>query len=209
MPLHGGRLMVLGDSVSDGSAQNTGAGAGTWFARAARLLGATDAWEQGRGGTGYITPGSYATFVDRVAADVVAWAPSRLVIWGGYNDNGGSQSAIGAAAASMFSAVKTGLPACQVLVIGCWAPTASLGASITNTDATIRTAASAAGFPFVSPVSGSVHDSTGTLITTQGAWITSGNAAGYIGGDAVHPTDAGHVYLSRRIVAAWREVLPA
>nr|WSX25607.1 hypothetical protein OG690_37955 [Streptomyces tubercidicus] len=207
VPLQGGRLMVLGDSISDGSAQNTGAGAGSWFARAARLLGATDAWEQGRGGTGYITPGSYATFGDRVAADVVAWAPSRLVIWGGYNDNTGSQSAIGTAAASLFSAVKTGLPNCQVLVIGCWAPTASPAGSITNTDTTIRTQAAAAGFPFVSPITGSVYDAAGTLLVTQGAWITSGNASGYVGGDSVHPTDAGHVYLSRRIVAAWREVL--
>ncbi|MFF9787214.1 GDSL-type esterase/lipase family protein [Streptomyces nigrescens] len=207
VPLQGGRLMVLGDSISDGSAQNTGAGAGTWFARAARLLGATDAWEQGRGGTGYITPGAYATFGDRVAADVVAWAPTRLAIWGGYNDNTGSQSAISAAAASLFSAVKTGLPSCQVLVIGCWAPTASPAGSITNTDATLRTQAAAAGFPFVSPITGGVYDTTGALITTQGAWITSGNAAAYVGGDSVHPTDAGHVYLSRRIVAAWREVL--
>ena len=206
-PLQGGRLMVLGDSISDGSAQNTGAGAGSWFARAARLLGSTDAWEQGRGGTGYITAGSYATFGDRVAADVVAWAPSRLVIWGGYNDNTGSQPSIASAAASLFAAVKAGLPACQVLVIGCWAPTGSPGASITNTDTTIRTAAAAAGFPFVSPVTGAVYDATGTLIATHGAWITSGNAAAYVGADNVHPTDAGHVYLSRRIVAAWREAL--
>ncbi|BCK73992.1 hypothetical protein Srufu_079450 (plasmid) [Streptomyces libani subsp. rufus] len=209
VPLQGGRLMVLGDSISDGSAQNTGAGAGTWFHRAARLLGSTDAWDQGRGGTGYITPGSYATFGDRVQADVVAWAPDRLVVWGGYNDNSGSQSAIGTAAASLFSAIKAGLPSCQVLVLGCWSPTASPGASVQNTDATIRTAATAAGFPFVSPITGAVYDAAGTLLATQGAFITSGNAAAYVGGDAVHPTDAGHVYLSRRIVAAWREVLPA
>ncbi|MFG2532816.1 GDSL-type esterase/lipase family protein [Streptomyces sp. NPDC048516] len=209
VPLQGGRLMVLGDSISDGSAHNTGAGAGTWFHRAARLLGSTDAWDQGRGGTGYITPGSYATFADRLAADVVAWAPDRLVVWGGYNDNGGSQSAIGTAAASLFSAIKTGLPNCQVLVLGCWSPTASPGASITNTDTTLRTAAANAGFPFVSPITGAVYDAAGTLLATHGGFITSGNAAAYVGGDAVHPTDAGHVYLSRRIVAAWREILPA
>ncbi|MFE1767307.1 SGNH/GDSL hydrolase family protein [Streptomyces angustmyceticus] len=210
VPPRGGRMMVLGDSISDGSAQNTGGGAGTWFHRAARLLGCTDAWDEGRGGTGYISAGTspvYATFGDRVAADVVAWAPTRLVIWGGYNDNTGSQSAIGSAAASLFSAVKTGLPACQVLVIGCWAPTASPAGSITNTDATIRTAATAAGFPFVSPLTGGVYDAAGALLATHGAFITSGNAAGYVGADNVHPTDAGHVYLSRRIVAAWREVL--
>ncbi|MGY5127261.1 GDSL-type esterase/lipase family protein [Streptomyces nigrescens] len=207
VPLQGGRLMVLGDSIPDGSAQNTGAGAGTWFHRAARLLGSTDAWAQGRGGTGYITPGAYATFGDRAPVDVVGWAPDRLAVWGGYNDSGGSQSAIGAAATSLFSTIKTGLPTCQVLVLGCWSPTASPGAGITNTDTTLRTAAAGAGFPFVSPLSGAVYDAAGSLLATHGAFITSGNAASYVGGDNVHPTDAGHVYLSRRIVAAWREVL--
>lgn len=207
VPLQGGRLMVLGDSIPDGSAQNTGAGAGTWFHRAARLLGSTDAWAQGRGGTGYITPGAYATFGDRAPVDVVGWAPDRLAVWGGYNDSGGSQSAIGSAAASLFSTIKTGLPNCQVLVLGCWSPTASPGAGITNTDTTLRTAAAGAGYPFVSPITGSVYDGAGSLLATHGAFITSGNAASYVGGDNVHPTDAGHVYLSRRIVAAWREVL--
>lgn len=104
---------------------------------------------------------------------------------------------------------QTGLPSCQVLVMGCWAPTGSPGASITNTDATLRTAAASAGYPFVSPVTGSVYDATGALVAVQGAWVTSGNVVGYVGADAVHPTDSGHVYLARRIVAAWREALPA
>ncbi|MER5750593.1 GDSL-type esterase/lipase family protein [Streptomyces sp. NPDC002088] len=209
VPSQGGRLMVLGDSISDGSAQNTGAGSGTWFARAARFLGATDAWEQGRGGTGYITPGSYATFGDRVAADVVAWLPTRLVIWGGYNDNTGTQSVIAAAAASLYSAIKTGLPSCEVYVIGCWAPTGSPAASIVNTDNTLKAAAAAADFPFISPLTGSIYDSTGTLVATHGAWITAANTAGYIGADAIHPTDAGHIYLARRITAAIRALMPA
>ncbi|KAF0646606.1 MULTISPECIES: SGNH/GDSL hydrolase family protein [Streptomyces] len=208
-PLQGGRFMVLGDSISDGSAQNTGGGAGTWFARAARLLGAPDAWEQGRGGTGYTAAGSFATFGTRAAADVIAWAPTRLVIWGGYNDNTGSQSAIATAAADLYVQIRAGLPDCEVYVIGCWAPTGSPGASITNTDTTLRTAAAAAGYPFISPVTGSVYDATGALVVTHGPWITAGNAAAYIGGDGVHPTDAGHVYLSRRIVAAVRELMPA
>ncbi|WP_228981309.1 GDSL-type esterase/lipase family protein [Streptomyces sp. DH12] len=208
-PLPGGRFMVLGDSISDGSAQNTGGGAGTWFARAARLLGAADAWEQGRGGTGYITAGAFATFGTRAPADVIAWTPTRLVIWGGYNDNTGSQSAISTAAAALYGQLRSGLPDCEVYVLGCWSPTGSPGASITNTDTTLRIAAAAAGYPFVSPVTGSVYDSAGALVVTHGPWITAGNAAAYVGADGVHPTDAGHVYLSRRIVAAIRELMPA
>ncbi|MEU9703094.1 GDSL-type esterase/lipase family protein [Streptomyces sp. NPDC047981] len=209
VPLQGGRLMVLADSITDGSSQNTGAGAGTWFHRAARLLGSTDAWEQGRGGTGYITAGSYATFADRLTADVIAWNPDRLIVWGGYNDNAGSQPAIATAAAALLSAIRTGLPNCDVLVIGCWSPSGSPSSGITNTDATLRTAAANAGYRFVSPVTGAVYDTSGTLVATHGPWITAANAAAYIGGDSVHPNDAGHVYLSRRIAAAYRESIPA
>lgn len=206
----GGRLMVLGDSISDGSAENTGAGHGTWFHRFARLMGSNDYWDEGRGGTGYISPGTspvYATFGDRAAVDVIAWAPDRLIIWGGYNDNGGSQSAIGAAADSLYAAIKTGLPKTQVFVIGCFSPTGSPGASITNTDTTIRTSAATAGFPFVSPITGSIYDRTGALVTTQGAWITAANAAGYIGSDSIHPNNSGHIYLSRRISNAIRQMI--
>lgn len=208
VPVVGDRLMVFGDSLSDGSAQNTGAGAGTWFARAARLLGSSDAWEQGRGGTGYITAGSYATLANRVAADVVAWVPNRLIVWAGYNDSSGSQGDIATAAASLFSTISTGLPSCEVYVIGCWSPSGSPAASLTNTDATLRTAAAAAGFNFISPITGSVYNTAGTLVTTQGAWITAANVA-YIGADSIHPTDAGHIYLSRRIVSSIRALMPA
>lgn len=209
VPLQGGRLMVLGDSIPDGSSQNTGAGCGTWVDRLGRLFGCTDVWRQGRGGTGYITAGSYATFGDRASVDVIPHAPDRLIIWGGYNDSSGSQSAIASAAASLYSAVNAGLPGCQPYVIGCWSPTGSPGAGITNTDATLRTAAAAAGIPFISPVSGAVYNASGALVATHGAWITAANAASYIGADAVHPNDAGHIYLARRISAAIRTLMPA
>jgi lysophospholipase L1-like esterase len=213
------RFMAFGDSLSDGSAINTGGGAGTWVHRAARFLGSNDVWDEARGGTGYITAGSYATLANRVTADVIAWTPNRLVVWAGYNDNTGSQSAIATAAASLYSTIKAGLPSCEVYIIGCWSPTGSPASSITNTDTTLRTAAAAAGYPFISPITGGCYDSTGTLVATHGAWITgtgrvgattgSGNADIYIGTDAVHPTDAGHVYLARRITAAIRELMLA
>ncbi|WP_411102456.1 GDSL-type esterase/lipase family protein [Streptomyces sp. cmx-4-9] len=215
----GGRFMGFGDSLTDGSAINTGGGAGTWLHRTARLLGSNDVWDEARGGTGYITVGAYATLATRVAADVVAWNPSRLVVWAGYNDNGGSQPTISAAAASLYSTIRAGLSGAEVYIIGCWSPTGSPGASITNTDATLRAAAAAAGYPFISPITGAIYDATGALVATHGAWITgtgrvgattgSGNADIYIGTDAVHPTDAGHVYLARRIAAAIRELMPA
>ncbi|NYV72994.1 SGNH/GDSL hydrolase family protein [Streptomyces sp. UH6] len=205
----GGRFMALCDSIGDGSNQNTGAGQGTWVHRTGRLLGSTDVWEQGRGGTGYITPGTTATFGTRAPIDVIPWAPDRLVIWGGYNDNSGSQSAIAAAATDLYAVIRAGLPKAQVLVAGCWAPTGSPATSIINTDETLRSAAASAGYPFVSPVTGNIYDATGNLAAEQGPWIRAGQVAAYIGADAVHPTDAGHVYLARRMVAAYAATLPA
>lgn len=219
VPLDGGRLAVLGDSLPDGSSMNTGGGSGTWFTRTAKHLRCDDAWEQGRGGTGYVTAGSFATLINRLPLDVVAPAPDRLIVWAGYNDSGTDQTALGVAASSLYAAIRAGLPNSLVYVIGCWSPSGSPGASLTNTDGTLRTAAAAAGYPFISPITGAVYGPSGTLVATHGAWITgtgkvgattgTGNADIYIGSDGVHPTDAGHVYLARRITAALRELMPA
>ncbi|MFD4912837.1 SGNH/GDSL hydrolase family protein [Streptomyces virginiae] len=210
------RFMVFGDSLSDGSSMNTGGGGGTWAHKAARLLGYDDYWNESRGGTGYITSGSFTTLANRVAADVVANVPTKLIVWAGYNDNAGSQPSIGTAAASLYSTIQAGLPDCDVIVLGCWSPTGSPGSTLTNTDATLKTAAAAAGLPFVSPITGSIYNAAGALVATHGAWITgtgrvgattgTGNADTYIGTDAVHPTDAGHRYLADRVVAAIQEL---
>ncbi len=214
-----GRIMVFGDSIPGGSSMNSGGGAGTWFPRAARALGYADAWNEALGSTGYITAGSTATLGTRAPIDVIPHAPDVLLIWAGYNDSGGSQPAIASAAASLYSAItdsQTGLPDCTVYVLGCWSPTGSPGASLTNTDATLRTAAAAAGLAFISPITGSVYDGTGALVATHGPWITgtgrvgattgSGNADVYIGTDGVHPTNEGHTYLASRVVAAIQEL---
>ncbi|MFD3777366.1 SGNH/GDSL hydrolase family protein [Streptomyces sp. NPDC058612] len=216
------RLIVSGDSIDSGSAMNVGGGGGTWVSRVALALGSNDVWNQALGGTGYISAGTspvYATLGDRLAADVVARAPQRLIVWAGYNDNAGSQGAISTAAASLYAAIRTGLPACDVYVLGCWAPTGSPGASIQNTDNTIRLAAAAAGYPFISPLTGAIYSTAGTLVATHGAFITGtgrvgattgvGNADTCIGSDGIHPTDVGHALLGRRITAAIRELMPA
>lgn len=207
--LDGGKFMALTDSIGDGSAQNTGGGCGTWVDRLGRMMGSTDVWRQGRGGTGYITAGSYATFGVRSPLDVVGIVPDRLVIMGGYNDNGGSQPAIGTAADALYAALKAGIPRCEVFIIGCWSPTATPAGSITNTDTTIRTSAATAGYPFISPLTGACYNASGTLVATHGAWITAANVAAFVGADNIHPTDAGHIYLARRIYQAMKELMPA
>jgi lysophospholipase L1-like esterase len=206
-PPNGGRFMGYGDSITDGSVKNTGAGQGTWLMRAGRMLGFQDIWDQGRGGTGYITPGSHVTFGSRLDIDGIQPQPDVMVIWGGYNDNAGDQTAIRSAADDVLGRVKTGLPYCRTLAVGCFSNVASPTAGITNTDNTIKTAAAAAGIPFVSPVTGDIFGPDGTKLETGTPWIHSGNVATFIGsagGDTVHPTDAGHDYIARRMAAALR-----
>ncbi|MET7939645.1 SGNH/GDSL hydrolase family protein [Streptomyces sp. NPDC005302] len=203
-----GRFMVLGDSITDGSGQNAGQGIGTWLYSAARMMGITDVWDQARGGTGYITPGAYAIFGDRLAADVTAYSPDVLIIKGGYNDNGGNQSSISTAAASLYAAAKTALPNTQIIVAGPHAPTASPATSITNTDNTLQAAATAAGLPYISLVTGNTYNGTGTVVSTQSPYITAANVATAIGVDGIHPTDAGHAILARWMVRALAPVLP-
>ncbi|MGW9170150.1 GDSL-type esterase/lipase family protein [Streptomyces decoyicus] len=207
--LAGGRLMVFGDSLVGGSNMNTGGSSGTWADRVARRLGCTDLWRQGIGGTGYITPGTSVVFGDRATSDIVNLAPDRLIIWGGYNDNQGDQAALSTAANSLFNTIKTGLPNCKVYVIGCWSPSGTATAGVTNTDATLKASAALANFYFISPVSGSVYGTDGSLIATQGPWLTTGQVASYIGTDNVHPTDTGHIYLSWRITSAVAACMPA
>ncbi|MEV7512075.1 SGNH/GDSL hydrolase family protein [Streptomyces sp. NPDC091201] len=217
--LHGVRFMTLTDSLGDGSAHNVGAGCGTWVDRVGRLLGSSDIWREGRGSTGYVNPGGHATFGVRAEVDVIPHRPDILVVWGGYNDASSDQTQIQAAATALFTRLKTALPRCQIFIIGCWSPTGSPAPSHTNTTATLRAAAAAAGFPFVSPQTGGIYNSAGALVATQGAWITGtgnvsspkgdGNADFYVGGDGVHPTDDGHTYLAGRIHSFLRAVLPA
>lgn len=211
-PLRGRRAAVLGDSISDGSSANTGGSAGTWVDRYARLMGYHDMWRQGRGGTGYITPGSFAVFRDRVAGDVTPWEFNELIIWGGFNDSTGSQPEIATAADLLYETVQSALPSCEVIVAGCWSPTGTPSTGQANTNATLRAAALAAGLPFIDVQSGEVLDATGAVVASQGKWITgtgnagspagNGNADVYISSDGIHPNDAGHVYLSRRMHAA-------
>ncbi|MFG2292048.1 SGNH/GDSL hydrolase family protein [Streptomyces sp. NPDC048603] len=203
-----GRLMVLGDSITDGSTQNSGMGVGTWLYKAARMMGVTDAWEQGRGGTGYITASTSAVFGDRLAADIVAYNPDMLVIKGGYNDASGTQSVISSAAAALYSAAKTALPQTQIVVVGPIAPTATPAASISATDTTLREAAAAASLPYVSLVSGETRNRAGTVVSTQNPFVTTANVATVIGADGVHPTDVGHAELARWMVRALAPVLP-
>ena len=114
------RVIVLGDSVTAG----TGALASfTGFVQsAAAILGWTDAWASGVGGTGYVNPGppGQVAFINRVDHDVISYAPSVVLVAGGTNDHAYAPTDVQAAAAALYQRIADGLPAATVYVMGPW-----------------------------------------------------------------------------------------
>lgn len=194
------RMIFLGDSITGGSAMNTGLGAGTYPWRVGRYVGVDDPWNSGVGSTGYVVAGTSVAFGTRVQADVIDWAPHVVVVWGGYNDALQTQATIRTAADSLYATLKAGLPTAETYIVGCWAPTTTPAASLTATDETLRAAAAAAGFPFMSPITGRVYAGNGQQLADQGPWIaTAADVTAYVGTDNVHPNDAGHAYIADRL----------
>lgn len=193
------RVIAQGDSVTAGSDENTGGSAGTWFARWARYAGVNvDPWNVAIGGTGMTAPGTAVDIPDRLA-DVTDYAPDVVLLWCGGND--GSTSIV-TGATQWINDVKTATGA-LVLVIGTWAPTVTATTDRTNRSNDLQAAALATGSPFIEPITGEVYDQYGTLVASQGPWIsTSGDVAAYVGSDNVHPNDAGHAYIADRMLEA-------
>lgn len=204
VPLKNDRLAALGDSFTGGSSQNTGSGAGTWLTRFARLLGYEDVWNSSIGGTGYVADnsGTSVPFGTRAVRDIASNSPDRVIIWGGYNDTSSSQTAIDAAARSLYRDLATYLDSYMV-VVGPASSTGTPTAAQTATAATLRAAAADWGMPFIDPLTGAVYDGRGNLVFQGTAWITTANATAYIGADATHPNDAGHTYIAHRMAEAY------
>jgi hypothetical protein len=137
------------------------------------------------------------TFASRVQADVIAWAPDVVVVFGGYNDALQPQATIRSAADSLYATLKAGLPGAEIYVVGCWSPVVNASTAITATDETLRAAAAAAGLPFISPITGRAYAGTGVQLADNGPWIASAaDVTNYIGTDNTHPTDAGHAHVA-------------
>lgn len=112
------RVIVHGDSFSEGS----GGGYSTraWWRTMGNIVGWHDVWSTALGGTGWLAtgPGGRPKFRDRLATDVYPYSPDILILAGGFNDAGSSQSLIQAEVATTLAEVKTNLPNTLVIVIG-------------------------------------------------------------------------------------------
>ncbi|POX63467.1 hypothetical protein C3492_09800 [Streptomyces sp. Ru62] len=175
------RLYVLGDSLAGGSAQG-GRGSHGWPSLVAEQLGLTLNLDA-KGGTGYTTGGRQEggrPYTQRINQAIAA-KPDVVVVEGSRNDT--SPTKTRAAAVDTLRRLHEGLPHARILVIGpIYAFRRPIGSH--PIDEAVSAAAEKLNLPHLSPV--------------HRAWFT-GSAHQFIGSDDVHPTNAGHAYLAKRI----------
>jgi lysophospholipase L1-like esterase len=183
-------IAVYGDSYSAGGRQG-GKGATGWPAIVADRLDA-ELRLHAAGGAGYMNGSRAAdeTFLDQVRA-----APDPeadvVVVFGSRNDRDLPRVDIKSQATAVYAAIRSASPSAQLVVIGpAWDDDVAPDEMFLARDA-VASAAAAAGALFVDPLAGE--------------WLL--DRPELIGGDGVHPNDAGHVYLADRIEPVVREAL--
>lgn len=110
VPVRGPRVLCLGDSFT----QPSDTGWPSWFSD---CMGWDDVWAAGVGGTGYVATngGASKKFRDRIAADVIPYAPDIVLMLGSLNDNSSAALTIGSEAAASVAQIKAALPDCLVI----------------------------------------------------------------------------------------------
>lgn len=202
------RAVVVGDSYAEGTGANF---ADTSFSQQIAYFLGWELFNSGVGATGYLanSSGTKMTFRARFNADVTAYSPNVIVIAGGINDSGSSGSAIQTEASLLYAQALSENPNALVFVLGPFTAPASVTPSAVNT--ALRAAAQA------QSEYGSRIFYIETMADSLGAWqfgtgrvgatTGDGNADVYIGSDGIHPPQAGHDYLTRRVVEAIKIIL--
>ncbi|ULE33593.1 Ig-like domain-containing protein [Mycobacterium sp. IDR2000157661] len=205
-PPTGPRLFILGDSTSAGSQNETGYELGTWIPRFAEMAGISDFWNGAIVATSY-EPSlfGFANFKTRAgtevvpsAADVVIVATPNIDIFNGYKP---------ADIATNVSNVVTTLSSMpnspRIIIIGAFDATGVNGPVYTNVDAAIMPAI-AGRAAYVSTVGGPLIGYDGeTLLASSTPWVTAENRQYILGGDGLHPNDAGQAGLAGKIFDAY------
>ena len=181
-------LAVIGDSYSAGSRMG-GRGDRGWPALVARHFGATLDVEAVPG-RGYRNPGRLQpghTFPEQASALVSKWHGDVLIVFGSRNDSRAAPSRLRDTAAATLRYLRSHLPDTRIVVIGpMWPTPLPPGGDPEGDRVAIRQAAEAVpGVTYVDPMAP--------------PWLSARNID-LIGEDRIHPTDAGHRYLSRRII---------
>jgi lysophospholipase L1-like esterase len=202
-------LLVHGDSFVEGTGASGTALPPPFAAQVGLLLGQPNTVTSGLGGTGFLNTsnGQRATFIQRLATDVLPFAPEVVVEVGGINDDGlvgATPAPVQAAVTAWLAALTAALPDVLVVMTGPMSP-GSAGNAGSNGLVRDAKKAAAAAFPnnvlFLDNLAEGWVTGTGRSGATKGDgnadWVTGG----IDGTDATHPTDLGHAYLARRLAS--------
>ncbi len=179
-------IAVIGDSYTSGSDEG-GRGAQSWPELAWQLLAKRgveiDADVAAEGGAGYGQPGSRGSVFEDLAAQAVRRNDVLVVFFGARNDQPIEPGTFPGLAAETFQLARFGAPGAKFLVIGPPWPSADPPPEVLKIRDGLRQQVAAAGAVFVDRIAES--------------WFV--DRPDLIGGDGVHPTDAGHRYMAERI----------
>lgn len=172
-------VAFIGDSYVGGSDMG-----GNGAANLTAVLGQRWGWRSvnaATGGTGYVARRQDAAPFETAQLPVVAAAsPTMILVVGSRNDAG--MPGIGAAATHLYASLSAAVPRAPLVVVGpIWKDGAPPPQLLRARDE-VRDAAGRAGLPFIDPL---------------GEGWFAGDAAGLIGPDGVHPTDAGHAQMAQ------------
>lgn len=214
------KAVFITDSLDAGSSYGPFVGGNSTAQRIAEELGWRDIWAMTQGGTGYINRGANpGAGSDNYASRIpqgMAVNPDIWLFMGSSNDIGNTQAAIQAAAVSTYQAIRAAGSKAPIVVFGCW--------SYNNAGvATVEAALQAAVTQFADPLGRTFYIpiyNDPFFPWVQGTWnnnpAPSGlsnsaalNGQSYIGGDSLHPPDAGTEYLGTRMAQAMiQKVIP-
>jgi lysophospholipase L1-like esterase len=182
-------VAFLGDSYAAGTGTDS---ATKGFARvAARNLGWAPVDVFAVGGTGYATAPE-TNYMSR-ASGVISVDPDIVVVNGTRNDAGVAPGAVAAAARSLYTTIKAGLPEADLLVIGPIWTSNAIPPNVMALNEALRQAATESGAVYYDALAPS-------------SWLPGD--PGQISPDGVHPTEAGHQIIARAFADAVRSQQP-
>ncbi|WP_156964678.1 SGNH/GDSL hydrolase family protein [Methylocapsa aurea] len=202
------RVAFLGSSIEAGGNGFPMLGMPHWPEGASKLLGWTDPWNLGLGGTGYIAnaQGKSLNYMTHIA-DAISISPDIVVVGGPINDVNYPSSQLVTAAVSLLHRLRAALPKVPLLVMGAfsadrWPSTANLNSELAVKNAVQQLNDPNIFFiPLISGQDGSVISGTSRVTSPNG----TGNSDFYLSSDG-HPTQLGINHLSVQYATKIRSV---
>lgn len=189
-------IAVVGDSYTTGGIEG-GLGTNGWTARAEQLLerdgqpiAATVAAE---GGAGYGVRGNHGSTFTDLTPRAVHPGDVLVVFFGSRNDDVANPDLLGGQMRDAFTRARDLAPAAKLLVIGPPWPTAAVPGAVLRVRDILAGETWAAHGEFIDPLAE--------------RWFVG--RPDLIGGDGVHPNDAGHAFLADKIASLISARLPA